>query len=104
VESVSEGAAAQKGGIKAQDIITEVGSYKVTSVSDLTRVLRKFEAGETVTVKVYRGGQNVSCLVTLDEKPREEQTAVQEQPQTTPTIPQGGSFEEWFNIFRDYMG
>ena len=104
VESVSEGAAAQKGGIKAQDIITEVGSYKVTSVSDLTRVLRKFEAGETVTVKVYRGGQNVSCLVTLDEKPREEQTTVQEQPQTTPTIPQGGSFEEWFNIFRDYMG
>ena len=78
--------------------------YDAQTTGDLGFWFTDLKTGETVTVKVYRGGQNVSCLVTLDEKPREEQTTVQEQPQTTPTIPQGGSFEEWFNIFRDYMG
>ena len=109
VESTTAGGAADQGGIKSQDIITEIGSYKVTSVSDLTRVLRKFEAGQTVTVKVYRSGQTVNCMVTLDEKPREEKSVQQEetQPQTQPQQPQmpsGDSFQDWFDFFRDYFG
>ena len=107
VESVTEGGAADKGGIQAQDIITDVGGYAVTSVSDLTRVLRKFEAGQTVAVKVYRNGQVKICNLTLDEKPREEQTTQttpQEQPQNQPQVPGGDSFEEWYEFFRDYFG
>ena len=104
VESVTEGGAAERGGIKAQDIITEIDSYKVTSVSDLTRVLRKFEAGQTVTVKVYRSGQEKSCTLVLDEKPRAEQAVPQEQPQTQPQTPSGDSFQDWYDFFRDYFG
>jgi serine protease Do len=106
VESTTAGGAADKGGIKGQDIITEIGSYKVTSVSDLTRVLRKFEAGQTVTVKVYRSGQMVDCMVTLDEKPREEKPAEQAttEPQTQPQMPGGDSFQDWFDFFQDYFG
>ena len=103
VESTTAGLAAQRAGILAQDIIVEVGGYKVTSVSDLTRVLRKFEAGETVSVVVYRAGQNKTLSVTLDEKPQEEKTAAT-VPQQTPQLPQGGSFDDWYDIFRDYFG
>ena len=56
VESTTAGGAADKGGILAKDIITEIGGYPVTSVSDLTRVLRKFAAGDQVSVEVYRNG------------------------------------------------
>ena len=108
VESADVGSAAKSGGIQAQDIIVEVGGHKVTSVSDLTRVLRKFEAGQTVTVKVYRNGQYIDCLVTLDEKPREEtkQPAAQEPAQAQPQTPFSGgdSFQDWYDIFRDYFG
>jgi len=107
VESVTAGGAAQKGGIQAKDIITEIGGYAVTSVSDLTRVLRKFAAGEEVSVEVYRAGQTRTLTVTLDEKPREEketqtETAKPQQPQQQ--MPGSDAFQEWYEYFQDYFG
>ena len=106
VESVTEGGAAQRGGIQKQDIITEVGGYSVTSVSDLTRVLRKFAAGDVVSVQVYRNGQTKTLSVTLDEKPREETQQIQEQTQEQPQqqMPDGNSFQDWYEYFQDYFG
>ena len=108
IDSVTIGGAAQKGGIQAKDIITEVGGYPVTSVSDLTRVLRKFAAGDTVSVEVYRGGQTKTLTVTLDEKPREEtlpHTEVQTQPQQPQQeYSQDDAFQEWYDYFKDYFG
>ena len=101
VESVTQGMAAQRGGIQAKDIITEVGGYEVTSVSDLTRVLRKFKAGETVSVQIYRAGQTKTVSVVLDEKPREEiETPAQKKPQQE----QYGSdyFDDFYNYFPDF--
>ena len=104
VESVTPGGAADKGGIQSRDIITEVGGYTVTSVSDLTRVLRKFAAGETVSVEIYRSGQTKTLSVVLDEKPHEEpaeEPAVQQPEQSQ----QGGGywdpFQEFYDFFRD---
>ena len=110
VESADEGSAAQKGGILSGDIITEVGGYAVTSASDLTRVLRKFEAGQNVSVEVYRAGQYKTLSVTLDAKPREETQSAQTQPNTNPnfqqrpTTPESDDFEDWYDFFRDYFG
>ena len=108
VESTTAGGAADKGGILAKDIITEVGGYPVTSVSDLTRVLRKFVAGDTVSVEVYRSGQTKTLTVVLDEKPREEtQTPAEKAPQQeTPQqgSPGGDDFQQWYEYFRDYFG
>jgi len=106
VESVTAGGAAERGGIHAKDIITEVGGYAVTSVSDLTRVLRKFAAGETVSVEVYRGGQTKTLSVTLDEKPHEDAAPQTEQPQQgqQPQMPGNDEFREWYDYFRDYFG
>jgi serine protease Do len=103
VESADEGSAAQKAGIQAGDIITKVGEYAVTSVSDLTRVLRKFHAGDTVSVEIYRNGRTVTLSVTLDEKPHEEtqpQQPRQDLPQTNPD----NQFQDWYDIFKDYFG
>ena len=37
-------------------------------MNDLGRALRKLEAGETVSVVVWRSGQELVLTVTLDEK------------------------------------
>ena len=101
VESVTAGSAAERGGIQAKDVITEVGGYKVSSVSDLTRVLRKFEAGETVSVEVFRAGQTRTLSVTLDEKPREEPQAETQPQQIQPGSGIWDPFQEFYNYFSD---
>ena len=70
VHSVVNGGAAQKGGIKAQDIIINLGGYDIENMNDLTRALRNFEADQTVTVTVWRSGNELQLSVTLDEKPQ----------------------------------
>ena len=99
VESVSAGGAAERGGVQAQDIITEVGGYAVTSVSDLTRMLRKFKAGDTVSVEVYRAGQMKTLTVTLDEKPREETEEPTQPQQNQPETGFWDPFQEFYNRF-----
>lgn len=71
VRAVTFGSCAQKAGIQAKDIIVNLGGYDVENINDLTRALRRFEAGETVTITVYRGGNQVQLSVTLDEKPQQ---------------------------------
>jgi len=107
VESVTAGGAAEEAGIQSKDIIIEVGGYAVTSVSDLTRVLRKFAPDEEVSVVIYRNGQNKTVTVTLDEKPQEETRAPQQEEPTQEApqqMPSDDSFQEWYEYFRDYFG
>ena len=54
VRSVKKGSAAEKAGIKAGDVITKVDDSKVTSSSEITRVLRGLKSKKTVTVTVVR--------------------------------------------------
>lgn len=70
VREVTAGSCAEKAGIQAEDIITELEGYPVENLTDLTRALRNFKAGDTVRVTVYRGGAFETLTVTLDEKPR----------------------------------
>ena len=69
VEDVLQGYCAKKAGIRAGDIIVNLGGYDVDSITTLTRVLRRFEAGDNVSVTVYRAGKQEYFTVTLDEKP-----------------------------------
>ena len=71
VKEVTPGYAAQRAGLRAKDIIVELGGYEVRNVTSLTRALRHFKAGEETTIVVYRGGQRVSLTIVLDEKPAE---------------------------------
>ena len=104
VESVTPGSCAEAAGVQAKDIITGLGEYDVESNTDLTRALRKFEAGDTTTIRVYRGGQELSLTITLDEKPHEDTTASEAQNPTQGEMPQDGSYEDWYNYFSPFFG
>jgi S1-C subfamily serine protease len=67
VVAVTSGGPAQKAGIKAGDVIVQVGNTAVTDVSSLQDALLKESPGATVPVKVYRGSQQMTFNVTLGE-------------------------------------
>lgn len=69
VRKVTEGTCAATAGIQVQDILTELGGYPIANLTDLSRALRQFAAGDQVTVTVYRNGSLRRLSVTLDEKP-----------------------------------
>lgn len=95
IEEPMQGYCAEKAGILPGDIVINLGGYDVDSVSALTRTLRRFKAGETVSVTVYRNGKREYLNVTLDEKP-----APTEAPSTQqPTTPNAGGIEEFFGNF-----
>ena len=97
VQEVTAGNCAEKAGLKAKDIIVGLGDYKINSVSDLTKALRKFKAGDTTTITVFRGGQELSLTITLDEKPRETETEI--PVPSGGNLPENGSYEDWYNYF-----
>lgn len=68
VDSVVDGSCAQEAGIRAKDVITEVGGYEIETMNDLTRALRKFKAGESAIVSVWRGGHEVRLTIVFDAK------------------------------------
>ena len=68
IEEVLAGTPAQQAGLRAMDIITELGGHKIENMNDLTRALRNFEAGQTVSVTVWRSGTLQVLSITLAEK------------------------------------
>jgi S1-C subfamily serine protease len=59
VDGVSEGRAAQKAGIKAGDIVTQLGEHKVSSVEAYMQALSKFKKGDATKVRVKRGNEEL---------------------------------------------
>jgi len=101
IVSVEEGGAADRAGIQPKDIVIRLGDYKVSNVTDLTRALRNFKAGDTATVTVIRSGAEMTLHITLDEKPKDTEAS---EPQPAPSMPSDGSYDEWFDFFRRYFG
>lgn len=58
-DGVSEGKPAQKAGIKAGDIITQIGEYKITDVQGYMQVLGKLNKGDAAKVKITRGKEEL---------------------------------------------
>jgi len=67
VYAVTSGSCSDKAGIKVGDIITAIDKTAVTSSSELTNAKKKYKAGDTVTLKVYRSGSYQDINITLDE-------------------------------------
>ena len=97
VVEVTEGTCAAKAGLQAKDIIINLGGHNVSSMSQLTRILRQMDPGEQTTISVYRSGQEIHMEITLDEKPRETQQPQQEQPSVTPES--SGAYGDWSSLF-----
>ena len=63
IDGVSEGRAAQKAGMKAGDIIVQLGEHNVSSVENYMQALSKFKKGDATRVKFKRGEQVIEADV-----------------------------------------
>ncbi len=66
VRSVTTGSAAEKGGLKAGDVIIRVDDSKVSSPADVSNRIRSMQ-GKQVPIVVMRDRKEVTLTVTIDE-------------------------------------
>lgn len=63
IDGVSEGKAAQKAGMKAGDVIIQLGDFNVSSLENYMQVLSKFKKGDNTKVKYKRGNETLEADV-----------------------------------------
>ncbi len=68
VVSVTEGGPAEKAGLQANDIITAVDGEAISGKSDLSSIISDHEAGDKLTLTVYRQGQTLTVTVEIGEQ------------------------------------
>jgi len=101
IVTVEKDGAADRAGIQPKDIVIGLDNQVVSNVTELTRALRNYKAGDTATVKLIRSGKEMTLEITFDERPQQtEDTAPQQQS----PMPNEGSYDEWFDYFRRYFG
>ena len=90
VQSVTEGAPAQKAGLQTNDVITAVNGQAITNSNDLVEFVGICEPGDELTLTVYRMGQTLELKLTVEEQ-ISSATAQQEQTQSQnmPMFPGG---------------
>ncbi|RUS66354.1 Putative serine protease HtrA [Saezia sanguinis] len=84
VNIVSEASPAEKAGIQAGDIITEVNGQRVERFSDLPRMIGNLKPGEQAQLKVFRRGEWKTMTVIVEAIPAETATS---RTQQTPARP-----------------
>ena len=67
ITQVEDGSAAEKAGITEGDVLLSVDETRVTNTQTLESLLYSYQAGDTVTVILYRGGKQYSVALTLGE-------------------------------------
>jgi S1-C subfamily serine protease len=61
---VTAGSPADRGGLRAGDVIVEFGGIEIANIYDYTIALDSARVGEPVEVVVVRGGERVELTVT----------------------------------------
>ena len=85
VYSVEENSAAANAGLKMGDVITKVDSTEIASLEDLNAAKKKYSAGDTSTLTIYRGGESITTEITWGSIPKEQQTPATDTQQQTPS-------------------
>ncbi len=67
VQEVREGSPAAAAGIQAGDVIIAVDEAGIQGLRELGSTLREYQAGDTVTVRLKRGEQELDVQATLEE-------------------------------------
>ena len=70
VYAVEKGGAGEKAGLQLGDVITKLNDTDITSMSDLSMAKKSYKAGDTVTLTVWRGGQEITLSLTFDQQPQ----------------------------------
>jgi putative serine protease PepD len=69
VTSVVSGSPADKGGLKAGDVITAIDGNAITSADDLTSQVAAHKPSDSITVTVTRNGSSKDIKLTLGVRP-----------------------------------
>lgn len=67
VEQVIKGSGAEAAGIKPRDIILAIDDLKVATSDELINELQKHKVGDSVKLKIWRDGKELTLSVTLGE-------------------------------------
>jgi serine protease Do len=65
--AVVANSAAEKAGVKENDVILEVNGQRISQDHSLAGMLKNFDPGDTVKMKILSGGQEKDITVTLGE-------------------------------------
>lgn len=86
ITRVTEGSAAEKGGLRPGDVIKKFGDTPIKSFEEMIAAIRKYEGGDTVAIEFERDGEISATRVTLGEwtglksKPIKPQAPPQTEP------------------------
>ena len=69
VYSVSENSVS---GLQQGDVITAINGTEITTMEELNEQKNLYKAGETVSLRISRGGESINVQVTLQESRPEE--------------------------------
>lgn len=72
LSGVRNGSIAEKAGLKEGDRIIRINEHKVTDISSFMRVMSNYDAGQTITIVVERGGKEESLQAELTAPPADE--------------------------------
>lgn len=70
VQFVEADTAADQAGLKAGDIITQIGQYAIDDQNTFFGALNRYKVGDTVTLSVWRNGQTLNLTAKLQARPR----------------------------------
>jgi serine protease Do len=65
ITSVTEESAAEKAGLKQDDVITKIDESKIEDPQDLTEVIRKHKPGDKISITYLRGGKEQKATAEL---------------------------------------
>ncbi len=66
--AVTSGSGADKAGIKAGDVILEINSERITQDNSMAKIIRNYNPGDSVVLKILRDGKEINIDVTLGER------------------------------------
>ena len=69
IKSVEVFSSAEKGGLKAGDVIIEAEGKKITTMDELNEIKNAHQIGDEINVKVNRNGKEKELTITLGEQP-----------------------------------
>ncbi len=67
VRSIAENSAAEEAGIRIGDVIIGINDEAITSADELNAVKNQLKAGDTITLKIYRDGEDIDISLVLHD-------------------------------------
>ncbi len=74
IYSVEPGLCGEKAGLRKNDIIIRMGNAPITSMQELVNAKKNYRAGDSVELRVWRDGQELTVVMTFDEVTPEHRT------------------------------